>query len=98
MGSDSSIVLIVFDRLKPGALVVRDVFILDNDSIFEVDFLNSVLLGTVIFETEAFGDGVSRIFFGSGSSEANGSSKGVVLSKSSDGNSKLLISVADFAG
>jgi hypothetical protein len=63
-------VLIVFDCLKIGAQVVLDIYILDEDSMFEVDLLNSVFFGAT-----ALGDGVSRRFLGNGPSEAKGSSK-----------------------
>jgi len=70
MGSDSRTVLIVFDCLKIGAQVVLDVYILDENSMLEVDLLNPVFFGAT-----AIGDGVSRRFLANGSSEAKGSSK-----------------------
>jgi hypothetical protein len=74
MGSDSSTVLIVFDRLNPGAVVILEECILDEDSIFEVALFSTAFFGTVVFGA-AFGGGVSRCFLRRGPSEANRSSE-----------------------
>jgi hypothetical protein len=74
MGSDSSTVLIVFDRLNPRVVVVLEECILDEDSIFEVALFSAAFFGTVVFGA-AFGGRVSRRFLRRDPSEANGSSE-----------------------